>query len=57
MQTSGPSITIESQNGDITIKGKSITLNADQKIELKSGQDLSAEGTASLKLKSSGQAK
>ncbi len=51
MQTSGPSITIESQNGDISIKGKNITLNADQKIEIKAGSDLNAEGSGNLKLK------
>ncbi|SYZ72870.1 putative Rhs element Vgr protein [Candidatus Zixiibacteriota bacterium] len=51
MQTSGPSITIESQNGDISIKGKSVTINSDQNIEIKAGGDLKAEGSANLKLK------
>jgi type VI secretion system secreted protein VgrG len=51
MQTSGPSITIESQGGDVTIKGKSISFEADQNVEIKAGGDFKAEGSNNLKLK------
>ncbi len=45
----GPKITIESSNGDITIKGANIKLEADQKFEIKSGQ-LKIDGGQSLEI-------
>lgn len=58
MDMSGPSITIESK-GDINIKGKNLTLESQEALNLKSGSDLKAkaganaevEGSANLKLK------
>ncbi|MEW6051220.1 MAG: phage baseplate assembly protein V [Candidatus Zixiibacteriota bacterium] len=55
MKVSGPSIMIESKDGDITIKGKNLTLDGDtiklntkQDIGLKSGTDLKIEAGANL---------
>lgn len=57
LSMSGPKITIESDKGDIEIKAGNIKIEADQKIELKSGTDLKTEAGANLELKGSIQGK
>ncbi|UCD17293.1 MAG: type VI secretion system tip protein VgrG [Candidatus Zixiibacteriota bacterium] len=49
----GPKITIESTDGDISIKAKNIKLESDQKIEVKSGTDTVIEAGGNLQLKGS----
>ncbi len=65
MDLSGsPKITIESVDGDITLKAKNITLESTDKVEIKADKDIVAkaggnlemEGTAGLKAKASGPA-
>jgi len=53
----GPKITLETDGGDISIKGANIKIEADQKIELKAGTDLKTEAGANLELKGSIQGK
>ncbi len=48
MDVSGPSIAIESE-GDISIKGKNITIESQEKLNLKAGTDFEAGASANLK--------
>lgn len=60
MDLNGPKISIESQSGDISIKAKNVTIECDEKfdvktstgdINLKSGGNLNAEGSMNAKIK------
>jgi len=60
MDLNGPKISIESQSGDISIKAKNVTIDCDEKfdvktgsgdINLKSGGNLNAEGSMNAKIK------
>lgn len=53
LDMSGPGITIESK-GDITLKGKNISLESDQEIKLKAGSNAGIEAGANLETKASG---
>ena len=58
MDMSGPSITIESSSGDITIKGGTITLESTSgDIEIKSAGALKQESTADTEIKAGGNLK
>jgi phage baseplate assembly protein gpV len=50
MELSGPKISIESQNGDISLKAKNVTIECDQKFEVKTTGDtiVKAQGNANI---------
>jgi len=50
MKASGPSLSIESQ-GDISIKGKNITIESQQEFKIKGGTNLNVESGANYKAK------
>jgi len=52
MNSSGPSITVET-GGDITIKGKNITIESEEELSLKSGTDFKEEAGAGMTTKAS----
>jgi len=49
----GPSITIKSTDGDITIEGKNIKLKTDEKVTVEAGTDLEMKASANMKLEAS----
>ncbi len=51
LDLSGPSITITSEGGDITLEGSNIILKADDGITLDAGGDLKAEAGANMEIK------
>lgn len=56
LDVSGPTIAIESQ-GDISLKGKNLSLESDMEIKLKAGTNLKIEAGANLETKASAQYK
>lgn len=53
LQLSGPSITIKSDGGDISLEAKNITIKADEAIKLEGGKDVNAKAGANLKIEAS----
>jgi uncharacterized protein involved in type VI secretion and phage assembly len=55
MQLSGPTISISSDGGDISIKSNNIKFESDAEITLKAGSNINIEAGANLKLKGTAQ--
>ena len=50
----GPKITLKSDGGDISIQGKNISIESDEKITLKTGSNLELNSGADLQMEASG---
>jgi uncharacterized protein (DUF2345 family) len=51
IDASGPTINLESESGDFTIKVKNVTLEAGQDITIKASSNLKLEGGANVEIK------